>query len=168
MSEIRTTIFRNTGLWECAMSKLLDAALDYAKQGFYIIPLPAGKKKPPPSGWKQSATKDSEKIKEIWGKTPDANIGIVCGYKSGLYVIDVDVKDNAGGFDSLAEIEKQIGSINAPEVITPSGGRHYYFRMPKEQLKNKVNVLPGIDARSNGGYVVAPPSVIDEGEYRWK
>jgi hypothetical protein len=150
------------------MSKLLDAALDYAKQGFYVIPLPAGQKKPPPSGWKQSATKDSEKIKEIWNKTPDANIGIVCGYESGLYVIDVDVKDNAGGFDSLAEIEKQIGPINAPEVITPSGGKHYYFRMPKEPLGNKVNVLPGIDARSNGGYVVAPPSVIEEGEYRWK
>ena len=42
---------------------------------------------------------------------------------------------------------------------TPSGGVHLYYRAEK-QISNKVNLYDGIDIRGEGGYVVAPPSMI--------
>ncbi|GBF27679.1 hypothetical protein MnTg02_02738 [bacterium MnTg02] len=84
-------------------------------------------------------------------------------------VIDIDVKADAGGDETYAEFEKS-GRIFPPtcEVATPSGGRHLYYRYHPTIAKNSVGKLgKGIDIRSTGGYVVAPPSVIDGKPYRW-
>ena len=57
------------------------------------------------------------------------------------------------------------------EVATGGGGRHFYFRYPQAgRVRNSVSrIAPGLDVRSDGGYVVAPPSVHISGhEYRWR
>ena len=52
---------------------------------------------------------------------------------------------------------------------TPSGGAHIYFRESAGgDIRNSAGRLgPGLDVRAHGGYVVAPPSVIDGKAYRW-
>jgi Bifunctional DNA primase/polymerase, N-terminal len=53
-------------------------------------------------------------------------------------------------------------------VITPSGGRHLYFRMPPGiYLRNTAGRLGWkIDTRGHGGFVVAPGSLRRDGRYR--
>ena len=58
------------------MSKLLDAALRYARLGYPIFPcVPGGKAPLTPHGF-QDATTDAEQIEVWWVEQPDANIGM--------------------------------------------------------------------------------------------
>jgi len=79
--------------------------------------------------------------------------------------IDVDVKSDGGhkvdGRESFKKLREVYGvSIaNVPVVSSPSGGRHYYFRIPPgKRIRSKLKDFPGIDFLSRGGYVVIPPS----------
>jgi len=100
-------------------------------------------------------------IRRWWDRWPRANVGIACG-PSGLLVIDVD--------DPTAAREALAGYPELPETPTSSTakGRHYYFRAPDPPPPNRVRVLAGVDVRSAGGYVIAPPSVHPSGTvYQW-
>lgn len=92
------------------------------------------------------------------------NIGIATG--NGLIVVDVDVKNNAAGEESLKQLIEENGDLPKTWTAnTPSGGKHYYFSYEGE-IKCKTGVRPGLDIRADGGYVVAPPSAAD-GTYEW-
>lgn len=105
----------------------------------------------------KDASSDSKQIEQWWSRWPFANIGIVTGKKSGIVVLDIDAKNN--GFDGLAALEKKYGTLPASlRVRTGGGGLHIYFRAPKFELRNRTGLVPGIDFRGEGGYVVAPPS----------
>jgi hypothetical protein len=156
------------------LSATAQAAADFAAAGFSIFPLLPGEKRPhklAPNGFKD-ASADPEQIAAWWREAPKANVGLWPG-GSGLLVLDVDVKKGAGGLESLASLEAQHGPLPAcPVVETPSGGLHYYFRVPAGRtFDNKTGSLPkGIDVRSASGYVVAPPSwsVAEKKAYRWR
>jgi putative DNA primase/helicase len=66
-----------------------------------------------------------------------------------------------------ADTEAQIG-CELPvslAVRTPSGGVHVYYRQPDdggEPLRNRGVLPQHVDTRGQGGYVIAPPSVIVE------
>jgi len=97
------------------------------------------------------------------------NIGILTGERSGLVVLDIDPKN--GGSESLAELEAEHGTIETLQVLTGGGGIHFYFAYPEgKEIGNKANLLPGVDIRGIGGYVVAPPSIHpDTGKaYEWE
>lgn len=141
----------------------LDAALALAESGAYVFPLIPGGKRPlsslAPHG-QDSATCDPERVRDWWSAVPSANIGVACA-PSGLYVVDIDCKGDAPGFQSWADLTRDRAAPPTYTVRTWSGGLHLYFRMPSPPLKNSASKLgPGIDTRGNG-YVVAPPSVID-------
>jgi len=51
--------------------------------------------------------------------------------------------------------------------VTWSGGRHFLFKQPEDGIGNRTKVRPGIDVRGTGGYIIAPPSVIDGRQYEW-
>jgi hypothetical protein len=71
--------------------------------------------------------------------------------------------------DNLKQLEEKIGALPPTvEVITPGGGRHLYFEYV-EGTTNSGVALPGnVDIRSEGGFVLAPPSVHPNGGiYRW-
>jgi hypothetical protein len=96
-----------------------------------------------------------------------ANLGIATG--NGLLVLDVDAK--SGGPTTLASLEERLGGLPlTPTVQTGGGGRHFYFRYPEGlSLGNKNSLVPGIDIRGEGGYVVGPPSQHASGQrYRWE
>ena len=156
---------------------LRDAALSYARRGLVVIPLhdvvsretgacscrAAGEcrdagKHPRITGWRDLKLPDETKIVEWWRKWPNANIGIVTGPASGMWVLDVDPKN--GGDEALAGIDPT-RSLGMPDVRTPTGGSHYLFELPGDFLvTDRRGRLPkGIDVRGEGGQVVAPPSV---------
>ena len=113
----------------------------------------------------KDATTDTKQIRAWWKQWPDAHIAIACG--SGLAVLDIDPRH--GGDESLDQLTDEIGKLpDTPEVLTGGGGRHLYFTCDQD-LPNKVSLLPGIDLRSEGGYVVAPKSGHISGRrYEWE
>jgi hypothetical protein len=114
------------------------------------------------------ATTDIKIIQSWWRKWPHANIGIATGQASGKVVIDIDPKN--GGLLSLQQIEKIFSAIPGPRVKTGGQGLHFYIDTPiHTAIKNKVNLMPGIDIRGDGGYIIAPPSYHQSGHfYEWE
>ncbi len=105
---------------------MLDAALRYAEMGWYVFPLKPNEKVPIIKAWNKQATIDLDKIRQWWSKWPDANIGILTGKKSGLFVVDIDPKN--GGDESITQLLDTHGDF--PKTATQktgSGGSHVLF-----------------------------------------
>ena len=109
------------------------------------------------------------------------NVGIPTGRVNGILVIDVDVKKEnkveLDGMQRVNQYELQHGVINTLTVQSPSGGLHYYFHLDdknenvryiiNEHLYNRSGIGGySIDVRNEGGYIVAPGSMIDGKSYR--
>lgn len=126
----------------------------------------AGKHPRTKNGLKAAST-NLNLISEWWKKWPDANIAIATGQESGFVVLDVDPRH--GGEESLDFLINQYGLIpNTIEAITGGGGRHILFKNPGH-VKNRTNILPGLDVRGEGGYIVVTPSVHACGKrYEWE
>jgi hypothetical protein len=142
---------------------LLKAARYYTLQlDLPVFPLiPDGKIPATPNGFKDATTHELA-VCQWWKDTPEANIGLPTGQRSGLFVLDVDPKN--GGLDSLAKLPELPPTRTAR---TPSGGFHYFFRW-QPPLGNSAGKLgPGLDTRGEGGYVVVPPSIIEGKRYEW-
>ena len=106
----------------------------------------------------KDASVEIEQINSWWSNFPAANVGLVTGKASGLVVLDIDLK--SGGLNSLRKLQEDCGQFPQTSCVrTGGGGLHYYFKAPEFPLKNRTNLLPGIDFRGDGGYVVAPPSL---------
>lgn len=143
----------------------LEGALEAAKAGLKVFPI-ARRTKVPPKGftdWENRATSDPEQIKAWTEDYPMCNFALACG-PSNIAVLDVDVKNNKPGLESLRSLESRVGPLpNTIIILTPSGGRHYYF---KGKVKSGTDKLgPGLDIKSAGGYVLLPGSVTKEGAY---
>ena len=138
----------------------LQAALDYLSRGWSILPV-AGKK--PIITWKgfQSCYPSPEDIESWYRDNPGANVGIITGRLSNLSIIDID--SDAG--------KKQVSVLipegfRCPVVHTPKGGRHLYCSY-SPGMANNVRAIEGVDLRSEGGFVVAPPSVMGGAGWKW-
>jgi hypothetical protein len=147
---------------------LHDQALRYAELGWPVFPLLAGKKLPRTAHGFHDATTDPKQIHSWWTHQPDANIGLPTGHH--FDALDLDVSRDPGIANFQAWCEGQgvdIDHEELPVVRTPSGGLHLYFA-PIEGASNRARMLPGVDWRALGGYVVAPGSVRDDGAvYEW-
>jgi len=145
------------------MTDMLKIARSYVAKGVSVIPVgrpdaKGSKKLPWISEWKTFQTRKptDEELAGWFGKNKDWGIAIITGEISNLVVIDVDVS-HGGTTKGLP-----------PTLVarTQSGGWHFYYRYLKG-VKNAVGVRQGVDIRSDGGYVVAPPSVGSKGVYEW-
>lgn len=165
--------------------RLLDEALRYAAAGIPVFPLhwvkqdgncscrqgalcQAKGKHPRIKNWNEEATTDAAKIKAWWEKAPSANIGIPMGEKSGLVALDVDTRH--GGDSSLALLVDEFAALpNTITATTGGGGKHYIFKYTEElALKNVVGFRDGLDIRTQGGMIVAAPSIHHSGnQYMW-
>jgi hypothetical protein len=144
------------------MQDFLTTALDYADRGYMVFPCVPGEKKPLTSRGLLDATTDALQIEAWWTQYPNANIGIAT---TGLIVIDIDGADNSWLAD---DVDKQTDLAHVVS-LTPSGGRHHIFRQPegKNWRNTASRIAPKVDTRANGGYIVAPPSVVSGKPYRW-
>lgn len=137
--------------------------------GFKVFPLRENAKTPLFKGKAQEqGTTDINQVRDIWTQYPNANIGIATG--DGLTVIDVDTITAHGvdGENSMLEYQVDNGFINETlEVTTSTGGKHYYY-LTDNEYSNKASILPGVDVRGLGGYVVGPGSTINGTLYEAK
>lgn len=161
---------------------MLDAALDWAADGWAVVPLhwiradgtcscgnprgdpdhdyKAGGKHPIHLAWGRLATSDPATIRQWWAETPEANIGGATGERSGRWVLDVD-PDNGGSVDLLP-------SGLPPDTqrhITGSGGTHLIFAMDRDITNARGDLPAGLDVRGTGGQIVLPPSRSGKGTY---
>ncbi|HCG61052.1 MAG TPA: hypothetical protein DEV22_01320 [Collinsella sp.] len=152
------------------LTELGKAAVWYAGHGFAVFPLGTRSKKPITTSGLKDWTDDPENAAQCWRMFPSSNIGIVCGMPShGLLVIDLDVSDEKDGMATLREWEKANGELpETAESITGSGGRHLFYRTDRTGIHPSVNHELGVDIRSDGSYVIPPPSIHPSGElYEW-
>jgi len=143
------------------VSEKIEAALEYTKKGFPVIPIAADSKKPLVA-WKeyQKRKPTENEVKSFCKRYPNADIGIVTGKRHNLFVLDCDSQE---AYESLQALLPD--SLTLPVVKTPRG-YHLYFSYPKNiDLTVGVDIMPGVDYRGDGGYVIAPPS--KKGAYKW-
>ncbi len=143
--------------------ELLTAALRYAELGYRVFPCAPSGKAPLTEHGFHDATSDAEQIERWWAQHPSANIGIPT---EGLLVIDIDGDGNPwpGDPERSADLA-QTGAMS----LTPRGGRHYLFRRPEGKLWRctEGRLALKVDTRTEGGYILVPPSVIEGRGYRW-
>lgn len=146
-------------------------ARDYLAAGWAPLPLPAGKKFPPPPGYTGAGGRwpTAERV-TAWRKDPrSGNVGL--RMPDGVVGADVDIYEEKRGDETLAALERRLGPLPATWVSTardaPSGIR--FFRVPLG-VRWKGAAGPSIDIISHGyRYAVAWPSIHpDTGtEYTW-
>ena len=147
---------------------LLEAALAYAEMGYAVFPCVPGGKVPLTEHGFLDATTDPVKIEAWWAQHPTANIGMAT---QGMVAIDADVVDGRPNPWLDGESDKQLTLAIAPMSITPRGGQHHFFRQPsgKAWRCTEGKLAPKVDTRADGGYVVLPPSIREDGAaYRWQ
>jgi hypothetical protein len=81
--------------------KMLQEALNYLNQGYPVIPIQKDNKKPYIC-WKkyQEQMPTIDEVTGWWTKYPEANIGLITGEISGIFVVDIDTDEG------LLEIQK--------------------------------------------------------------
>lgn len=145
-------------------NKQLDSALYYLnKCNFSIIPAKPDKK--PYLQWQEwQKQKPPESVVRKWWteQYKFANIAIITGKVSNLTVLDVDTSEGKTKLHDLLP-----DTFLTPIVDTPGKGEHFYCRY-KEGITNAVRFMPGCDIRSEGGYVIAPPSHDARGRWQWR
>jgi len=151
------------------------AALDYAARGWRVLVLAAGGKVPigrddpdQPHGC-LSATTEPAVIERLFGRNPRGNVGIATGEQSGIAVIDYDGPHAVEAAETAGLVAPSTYTVR-----TRSGGWHVYVAYDPA-IRSKARILSagcpcvddrgrphpcGLDGRAEGGYVVAPPSVV--------
>ena len=148
------------------MSEFLKAALLYLKLGFSVIPIRAREKKPL-LAWEeyQNRRATEEEIKAWRSRWPDSNIGLTTGEVSGLVVFDLD---SIEAKDKFKELIPDYDLATVPRSRTGKGWQ-LFFKHPGTPIRNRAGIIPGLDVRGDGGYVVVPPSIHPNGKvYRWE
>ncbi len=169
----------------------LEYALAYARRGWAVLPLhsawiPKGHKDlrcscvkgfnckakgkhPRIHTGSRGASRDPEEIKTWWEEWPLANIGVATGEISDFWVIDIDFKQQ-NGWESLTNHYGTLPIDKDTELIqqTTTGGFHILVEWDSVyKPMNKTAVFPGVDIRSDGGYIVVAPSTIGPADYQW-
>lgn len=142
------------------------AAIDYYNAGYIPIPLPIGKKYPPPKGTPNDIGDEYESLLFDWlSRERPYNIGAIV--PDGVVVFDVD---GVPGKESLAELEKEFGQL--PETWMSFRGDpdryHLWYTVPNGTTwPGKLGAGLDIIYR-HYRYMVLPPSVHPNGsQYRW-
>lgn len=130
----------------------LDKALHLANQGYRVFPVREDKA-PLVKRWPERATTDPRAVRSLWEAHPSAGVGIATG--DGPTVIDLDRHDaDADGVQAFTDWSVANGVDWTPTTTTRNHGQHLYYRA-SGAYKSRNGILPGVDVKSEGGYVVA-------------
>ncbi len=153
----------------------------YIQRGWFIFPLRVNGKEPITANGFKDASNNPMVIQDWAKKFPFSNIGIATE-ASNLVVVDCDSSKGetppspwnqpgiVDGVDVFVTAVAESGNrfdFNTFTVRTPNNGWHYYFQDQGQPIRSGANVngLWRVDVRSKGGYIVAPGSRLDSGEY---
>ena len=143
--------------------KTYEAALEYAAMGFSVLACKLDKS-PALRAWKHLTTRraTTETI-NLWYRTGLLeSVGVICGEVSGgLVVIDCD------GYEAVEKFSHAFPALTDTfSVISGSHkGEHYYLYVDEVPPTTRTvgQVFGNIEMRSNGAYVIAPPSLHPSG-----
>ena len=143
----------------------LRQALAYARHGWPVFPCLPGQKIPATQHGYQDATTDEQQITEWFGRGFTWNLAIATG-APGPDVLDVDQHGPAGNGYAAFRRLRDAGLLDGAAIYvrTPSGGLHAYFTGSAQ--RNGHLSAHHLDFRSQGGYVLTPPSQIDGQPYQ--
>jgi hypothetical protein len=133
-----------------------------------LFPVQSHGKVPLVGEWQKKATTDRETLSAWFHQCPGCNWGLATGPESRVFVVDVDGEDGA---TAILELSRQHDNrwIETLSVKT-ARGRHLYFQYPEGvAIRNSASKLArGLDVRGEGGYVIVPPSMHENGHgYEW-
>jgi Bifunctional DNA primase/polymerase, N-terminal/AAA domain len=170
---------------QAASITMRDKAVALAKMGFRVLPVKPGTKAPaqppnkprPPKGryHQYIPSRDPADVAAMWTGPNGESLGFDLGINTeGLLVLDIDDRDGRTGSASFDELVRMHG-LDPHTVVasTPSGGRHYFYRLPADIDPTTVKfgsdkLGSGIDHRSYNSLVVGAGTVRPgKGEYRW-
>lgn len=138
----------------CDPAPLLGAAESLIVRFAWFLFPTIGKHPATPHGFKD-ATNDPGVLQKLFAARPDADgFGVDCG-RSGLAVLDLDTKPGLDGRDTARDAGLPWLEPDTFRASTPRGGEHVFFA---GVIPSRISVLPGIDVKSAGGYVVLPPA----------
>lgn len=168
-------------------SAILDAALDYGRRGWKVLPLhnlvsggcscnlgtncPERNrgKHPRLNEWQRIATDDESQIVEWWRRWPIANIGVLLGKASNLVDVECDTPES-----EKALVELFDGDFPFVPTYQASRGKHrLFFWSDSLPYQDKaVFKWKGVEFRIGGGsrgaQSVFPPSMHPSGKrYQW-
>ena len=141
-----------------------------------VIPLPEGRKTPPPAGFTGRSRKPvTDEQMQLWSQSdPTATTGIVI--PEGVLVLDIDAEQGhqvkADGAKGISELSQELGALPATWSSTSHGidspARHLFYKVP-EGLAWKGGAIEGVDILQPGHrYSVVWPSIHPSGEmYCW-
>lgn len=133
----------------------------YAARGWSLVRLRSGSILPIDLQWQVGAIRGYTAIYQAFEYNPDINVGVACGFPSGVWALDVDPRHD--GHLTMSALIAAHGDLPPTRTHrTPGGGWHHFFLMPADggDVRNSVGKLgPGVDVRGTGGYVAAPPTV---------
>lgn len=164
---------------------MLEAALSYARLGWPVFPCHPETKRPlvksdvAGEGGLKLASTDEAQICKWWGKWPHAMIGVPTGAPIGAFAVDLDAgtdKKTGKVFTAAglrAALAEALGAALPAtwEAVTPRGGEHIFYAPPagRPMPGNRTGVIPRVDIRGDGGYVVVAPSKRADGAaYTWR
>ncbi len=117
------------------------------------------------------ATQDANEIRSKWLQNPNRLVGVWLGDEVIVLDIDIDVDKGEDGFNFL--LENNLETPDSYSQVTPSGGRHIFYRNPGKPLgpdnnyrsPNKKTIRSGLDRKTGSSYVIAyadtPPKLMD-------
>ena len=140
-----------------------EAALAYARAGWYVLPVKPGSKNPGSvvgANWHEKSSRDPEQIRAWWSDNPNYGIAVHCG-RSGAGAFDLDINEleqiARDGRPDIAEALRSTGAIQATRREGDRG--HYIFLMPEGvQFGNSAGAFMrwGQFRGKNGVIIVAP------------
>ena len=144
---------------------LLDAALELAAKG--IPSFPTNDKRPSWSnkelgvakgeGGFKAASTDPNRLKELFSHPRATELSVPMGATSGLMAIDVDLY-------KYPELEQWVADndayfANTLTHTTRSGGLHFFFEHPGDNIRFPATLREGVDVKAVGnGFVCFPPT----------
>ena len=142
---------------------VLGQALAYAAAGWPVFPCKPDQKAPDTAHGFKDATTDPAVIRAWWPPGSRRNVAIATG-APGPDVLDVDVKPDGSGFAAFNRL-KAAGLLTGARALvrTRSGGLHAYYAGTSQPSGRLVRHF--LDFKAAGGYVLAPPSVVDGRPY---
>lgn len=160
-------------------TRIFEAAKLYASMGFYLVPLrPNGKILPArTSNVNYSTASKNLKTIDSWfnptsGRFVGYNIGIACGLKDGVFVVDVDRHGEIDGFEAWNDLIDQYGESPTLMQTTPNSGMHLVYKWFDGGISSTNKIGAGIDTRGGrsdvaSSHIVVYPSLINGKEYKW-
>lgn len=128
-------------------------AVQYLEMGYSVIPVDKDKRAKVKWEKYQHEHATMEDLEHWFLNQPSNNIAIVTGKISGITVIDLDKHKG---------VDMTQFPTDTYRVKTGNGGIHLYYAY-HEDAPTVADIFKdgkGVDIRNDGGYVVAPPSVI--------